>query len=100
MANGFKILWTDNALEELKATYEYLESNFTKKEISKLSREIDNIVYLISINPKLFIESEVKHEVRKAVILKYNTLYYRIKKNTIEILSFFSNRQNPAKAKF
>ena len=53
MANGFKILWTDNALE-----------------------------------------------VRKAVILKYNTLYYRIKKNTIEILSFFSNRQNPAKAKF
>jgi hypothetical protein len=51
MANGFKILWTDNALEELKATYEYLESNFTKKEISKLSREIDNIVYLISINP-------------------------------------------------
>jgi plasmid stabilization system protein ParE len=75
MANGFKILWTDNALEELKATYEYLESNFTKKEISKLSREIDNIVYLISINPKLFIESEVKQEVRKAVILKYNTLY-------------------------
>jgi len=78
MANGFKILWTDNALEELKATYEYLESNFTKK--GKNNR--------------------IKIEVRKAVILRYNTLYYRIKKNTIEILSFFSNRQNPAKAKF
>ena len=36
MANGFKILWTDNALEELKATYEYLESNFTKKRNLKI----------------------------------------------------------------
>ena len=58
-----------------------------------MSREIDNIVYLISINPKLFIESEVKHEVRKAVILKYNTLYYRIKKIQLKyFLSFQTDK--------
>jgi len=32
------------------------------------------------------------------VILKLNTMYYRIiDENTIEILSFFSNRKSPSK---
>lgn len=99
MESGYKIFWTDNALQELKETYDYLETNFTIKELQKLSREIDNVTYLISLNPKLFQESDLKKNVRKAVILKYNSMYYRIKNNTIEILSFFSNRQNSDKIK-
>jgi plasmid stabilization system protein ParE len=99
MENGYKILWTDNALEELVATYEYLETNFSQKELNNLSKEIEKITFLISMNPTLFSESEYSEGIRKVVILKYNTLYYRIKNNAIEILSFFSNRQNPNKRK-
>lgn len=97
MKNGYKILWTDHALEELKWTIEYLEINFTKKELSKLSKEIENVIYLISKNPKLFQESTIKKGVRKAVILKFNTMYYRVNNDSIEIISFFSNRQKSAK---
>ena len=99
MENGYKILWTDNALEELETTYEYLESNFTQTELTHLSKEIEKTTFLISKNPKLFPESEFKKGIRKVVIVKFNTMYYRLKNDTIEILSFFSNRQNPTKIK-
>ncbi len=99
MENGYKILWTDNALEELEATYKYLETNFTHTELTHLSKEIEKTTFLISMNPKLFPESEFKKGIRKVVMVKYNTMYYRLKNDAIEILSFFSNRQNPSKIK-
>jgi plasmid stabilization system protein ParE len=99
MENGYKIFWTDNALNELIANYEYLEINFTHKELNRLAKEIEKITTLISINPNLFSESELQKGIRKVVIEKYNTMYYRTKNDTIEILSFFSNRQNPSKIK-
>lgn len=94
MESGYKILWTDHALKELAETYDYLEKNFTEYEIRKLSTEIDKTLKLIAINPSLFPLSEFKG-IRRIVIKKFNTMYYREKENTVEILSFFSNRQNP-----
>lgn len=37
MENGYKILWTDNALKELEKTIEYLEENWTEKELRNLA---------------------------------------------------------------
>ena len=37
MKNGYKILWTDNALNELEKTIEYLETNWTEKELRNLA---------------------------------------------------------------
>ncbi len=99
MKNGYKIEQTDNALHELKVTFEYIEKKWTEKELRKLSNEIERTVNLISNNPNLFPLTEGRN-IRKAVIKKLNTLYYREKDNKIvEILSFFSNRQNPVKIK-
>lgn len=99
MKNGFKILWTDYALEELENTIEYLEGNWTEKELQNLAVNIEKTLILISQNPDLFQVSEVKKDIRRAAILSHNTLYYRVKNNQIEIISFFSNKQNPKKRK-
>ena len=99
MTNGYKILWTDFALSELENTIEYLEENWTERELRNLALEIEETLNLLSHNPNLFQASEVKKDIRRAVILSHNTLYYRVKNNQIEIISFFSNRQNPKKRK-
>ena len=96
MKSGYKILWTNHALDELSATYEYLEHNFTEKELYRLSLEIEKVLELISKTPGLFPVSEFKG-VRKVVIKKFSTIYYREKNDAIEIVSFFSNRKNPEK---
>ena len=97
MKNIYKIVWTDFALQELAETIKYLEHFYTSKELNHLAVEIEKTIALISNNPFLFVADENKNIHRK-VVAKYNTLYYRIKEeNIVEILSFFSNRQDPQK---
>lgn len=98
MKSGYNVLWTEHALSELQKTIEYLEHNFTDKEILKLIEKIESIVGLISHFPRLFTKSN-KKKIYKVTILKYNTLYYRIQRDNVEIISFFSNRQNPSNLK-
>lgn len=97
MKNGYNIFWTDFALNELEATITFLEENWTEKEIRNLAQKLEEILNLISQNPYLFQTSEIKKDIRRVPILSHNTLYYRIKENKIEIISFFSNRKNPRK---
>ncbi|NDP27089.1 MAG: type II toxin-antitoxin system RelE/ParE family toxin [Flavobacterium sp.] len=99
MKNGYKILWTDSALKELQKTVTYLEENWTEKELRNLATNLEKTLHLISQNPYLFQASDIKKEVRRAVILTLNTMYYRVYEDNVEILSFFSNRQNPKKRK-
>lgn len=99
MKNGYKILWTDNALKELEKTIVFLEENWTEKELRRLAINLEKTLSLISQNPFIFQSSEIKKDIRRAVVLSLNTLYYRVSENNVEIVSFFSNRQNPDKRK-
>lgn len=99
MKNGYKILWTQNAVEELKGIVEYLEENWTQKELRNFTHELDHTIELISKNPELFQTSKVKKDVRRAVIAKYTNLYYQTSTDSVEILSLFSNRQSLDKLK-
>jgi plasmid stabilization system protein ParE len=98
MKNGYNIFWTPNALNELEETIKYLQDNFTDKEIKKLADKIEIFTETIFYNPYLFPKSSSKN-IHKAIILKFNTVYYRVTDRNVEILSFFSNRQSPAKRK-
>ena len=99
MKNGYKILWTDNAIKELQKTVEYLEEHWTEKELKNLATNLETTLNIISQNPYIFQASDIKKDVRRAVILSLNTMYYRTYENDVHILSFFSNRQNPKKRK-
>ena len=99
MKSGYKILWTNHALSELENTIEYLKENWTERELKNFSKELDYTIELISKKPELFQVSNKNKNVRRAVVAKFNNLYYRLNKETVEILSFFSNRQNPDRIK-
>ena len=75
-----------------------MRKKFSEKEIKKLVHKIESVTELISQNPNVFPKSE-NNKIYKAVILKFNTMYYRTKNDNVEILSFFSNRQSPTKRK-
>lgn len=100
MESGYKILWTEHALNELKETYTFLETHWTERELTRLSVELERVLMLISNNPRMFALSE-ETSVRRAPIRRLNMLYYRVieKEKTVQVLSFFNNRQNPEKRK-
>ena len=60
MKIGYEILWTENALNELEKTISYLKENWTEKEIRKLALAVEKTVLLLTKNPLLFPESDIK----------------------------------------
>ncbi len=102
MKSGYRVLWTDHALEELEKAVEYLQLNFSDAEIARLARAIESTLSHITRNPSMYPESATANGIRRAVILRFNTLYYRVNRDEkqVEILSFFSNRQDPDSHEF
>jgi len=88
--------------EELDKAIQYLQLNFTGVEIASLAKAIESTLSHNTRNPPMYPESAQTRGVRRAVVLRFNTFYYRVNgdENQIEILSFFSNRRDPNSQEF
>jgi plasmid stabilization system protein ParE len=68
MTSGYKVFWTDRALNELAEVEAYIIEHWTEKELKRLFKHLELTIQLISENPQIFSESEKKNGVRRAVI--------------------------------
>ncbi len=93
------IVWSNNAKHDILQLVDYLISNWGNKIANDYMDSIENLVNQISIFPKLYPIIHTKLKIRKCVISKHNTLYYREKKEFIEIINVFDTRQHPEKTK-
>jgi plasmid stabilization system protein ParE len=95
MKNIYKLIWSDEALENLKNIIAYLENHWTSREISKFVKLLDKKMDLIKANPHQFPKSERYGTYRKSVLTKHTTIYYEINDFEVNIISLFDNRRNP-----
>lgn len=99
MKNTYKIIWSDEALKKLAGIIEYLDLRWTAREIRNFSRLLDRQINLIQMNPELFPTSSTSNGLRKAVLTKQTTIFYRFDDLKIKNVTLFDNRQNPLKMK-
>jgi plasmid stabilization system protein ParE len=97
MKNTYKLIWSDEALNNLKDIIDYLEYRWTKREIKRFAQLLDKQLKLIEDNPYLFAESDKSNGLRKSVLSRQITIYYNITNFEIRIITLFDNRQNPNK---
>ena len=97
MENTYKLIWSDEALTNLKQIILYLEEKWTTTEIKKFANLLDRQLFRIQNNPFLFPKSDVRENYRKAVLSKQTTIYYRVFNFEIHIVTLFDNRQDPKK---
>jgi plasmid stabilization system protein ParE len=95
MENTYNIIWTDEALANLSDIFKYLEFRWTEKERRNFARLLERQITMIQSNPELFPASRTLYKLRKSVLSKQTSIYYRIDNNEIRIVSLFDNRQNP-----
>lgn len=94
---AYTIIWLPKAEERLKEIVDYLEQNWSEKEIQKFLKRTVRVLHFISENPFMYRRSAKKH-IHEALITKHNMLIYRIKNDTeVELLTIFDTRQNPRK---
>ncbi|MBP2282574.1 plasmid stabilization system protein ParE [Flavobacterium sp. CG_23.5] len=87
--------WSSLADEDLSKLLEYLDSKWNTSVCLKFIGKLDSCSSFIQQNPKLFPIINNELQIRKCVVTKQNSLYYRETETRIEILRLYDTRQNP-----
>jgi len=95
-----RVTWSPLAEKDFETILEYLDENWGEKVIHHFISSTDDLISQISTSPKLFPLINKKLKIRKCVITKHNTLYYRERRQSIDILRIFDTRQDPEKLTF
>jgi plasmid stabilization system protein ParE len=92
---ALKIKWTPQAAKGLAIVIEYLEVEWTFREILQLEENIIQVTNQISLFPELYPKSETSKNLHKALVDKNNYLIYSVnyKKENIEIINFKGTKQ-------
>lgn len=98
---AFKVRWSQEAEETFDAIVEYLENNWTEKEIRNFVRMSNKVIQQIEKNP-FQLKASRFYKIRKALITKHNSLLYGVDEEDeiIELYTFWDNRQNPDRLKY
>jgi plasmid stabilization system protein ParE len=94
---ALNIKWTKQANMGLNKVIEYLEQEWTFREILNLEENIKQVTNQISVFPNLFPKSETYKFLHKALVDKNNYLVYRVnfEDSEIEIINFRGTKQKP-----
>ena len=95
-----KVIWSPSAEKDFELILDYLQLKWNQKIINSFINKIDDNINLILEDYKIFPVINEELQIRKSVISKQNTLYYREKSGTLEIVRLFDSRQDPNKLKF
>ena len=97
MDSDWTILWTKRARTSYFTVLDYLDENWTTKEMEQFINRVSLVLKAIQKNPRLFSVSKVNKQVRKAFIDKNNSLFYSVNayQRKIIVLTFYDNRQDP-----
>jgi plasmid stabilization system protein ParE len=98
MASISSVVWSVEAINNLKEILEYLELKWTPRELKKFAQKLDHQIEIIKFQPLSFPLSKKKN-VRRAVMTKQTTIYYEIRGVELQIVSLFDNRKNPKRLK-
>jgi len=91
-SKNISILWTDRALQNAISIKKYLVQEFSEKEAENFLTLLIAFEIAITAFPKLYPASSIKRGVRRAVLNKVLSIFYRIRKKEIEVLAILDNR--------
>jgi len=91
------VVWTARAERDLDNIFDYLESNWTQREIDNFTKLLEHNIELIAKHPNMFQFYDAGRNIHKCVISQQTSVFYAVDfdKNTVVILTLFDNRRNP-----
>ncbi|MCU0447720.1 MAG: type II toxin-antitoxin system RelE/ParE family toxin [Microscillaceae bacterium] len=92
----FKVIISNRAEANLDAIMQYLNENWSAQVRCNFLTTLSTKLEYLSEMPFMYPESKLKAGVRKCVITKQVTLYYRVEEDRVEIITIQDSRTNPA----
>lgn len=94
-----KVVISKIAERKIEKLFDYLDENWSLKVKSDFIKKLDKNISLIKSYPESFPRSQKSPDLRKCVVTKQTTIFFRFTDKEIKILTIFDNRQNPNKLK-
>jgi plasmid stabilization system protein ParE len=97
-----EVLWTDAGKDSFNAIIEYLDREWTEKEIEKFIWQTNQMLSKLKRYPEICRLSKKRKNVRIGILNKRTQLVYSYSpsKKRIEILLFWGMNQDPAKLSY
>ena len=99
MKDTYRIIWSEEALKNLKAIVGYFENRWTERETARFAKLLDKRLTSIKLNPYLFPLINNSGNLRRSVLSKQTSIFYQIFDQDIRLITLFDNRQNPQRLK-
>ncbi len=97
---AYKIELTQRFLNKLLELLTFLENECGLKVAAAFQNKLDKKLSALRHLPGLGSPTFKRPGIRKLIITKHNKIYYRVKGDTIYIITLFDTRQNPNRNKF
>lgn len=89
-----EVRWSEEAESTFDTIYKFVEEQWGNSYAENLRIQTLKILSQIEKHPYSFKESEIEN-VRKAFIAKHTSLFYEVQSDSIILVFFWDNRQNP-----
>lgn len=99
MNDTYRIIWSEEALQNLKAIVSCFENRWTERETMRFAKLLDARLASIKLNPYLFPLISNSGNMRRSVLSKQTSIFYQIFDKDIRLIALFDNRQNPQRLK-
>ena len=94
-----KVVISKTTEKKLDSLFNYLIEKWSIKVKNEFIEKLDYSIELIRNKPELFPESKEGKKIRKCVVTKQTTLFYRFTSKQINVVTIFDTRQSPKKLK-
>ena len=83
--------------KKLEGLFEYLVKEWSLQVKDDFILKLDQHIEIIQTQPEIFPESKKGKGLRKCVVTKQTSLYYRFNAKQINIVTIFDTRKHPKK---
>lgn len=95
---AYDIVWSPEARNTYIGVLESINSQWSISEVQAFQTHVNQVLELVRQFPEIYEYSDHSNA-HRCVLSKQVSLFYRVEKEaeTIELISFFDNRQDPEK---
>lgn len=93
----FELIWTRPAIQDTLVIRSYLEENFSNREINKFLKLLLSFEESVVGFPEMHTEFSKAKKLRRAVLNKNLSVYYKVTNRKITVISVLDNRANHSK---
>lgn len=91
------VIISPQAKQDIELSLQYLAKHWNQKVIDNFLLKLELFYNIVSINPHVFGYYSKSRNIRKYAITKQHVIYYRNRRNAVEIITLFDARQSPKK---